>query len=143
MCKALNWIKKQIKSKEGAVVVEMAMIVPIIWIVIMWIILLLFFFQDMGVMKSEAIRVANDVASEWRKEKHKTVEEHKKIYQNRLKERLILSRIKNVKLTVSGGKVIAEAEISFGLAGTGLTFSNHIKVPIDDREKWVRLLQHG
>lgn len=143
MCKALSWLKKQYKAKDGAVVVEMAVIVPMIWIVIMWTILLLFFFQDMGVMKSESIRAANDVASEWRKDKHKTVEEHRYIFQKRMKERLVLSQVKNVKLVVSGESVIAEAEISFGLAGKGMNFSNHMKVPIDDREKWIRLLQHG
>lgn len=49
------WLRQE---KEGATIVEVAVIVPMILIVIMVCVFLLFFFLDMGVTQSESIYIA-------------------------------------------------------------------------------------
>ncbi len=58
-------IRKYVKEKEGATIVEVAVIVPMILIVVMGCIFLLFFLLDMGAVQSESIYIANDVATQW------------------------------------------------------------------------------
>lgn len=128
--------------QEGASVVETTVIVPMIWVMIMGSILLFFFFFDMGVIRSETIHCARVAAVEYRDGGGKSVSKQKELLKKRINERLLLAKLDSTSLSVSFGTVTAKADIRFFLGGKGISFSDTAKVAVDNREDWVRLLNH-
>ena len=137
MCKE---IKVNTTEDSGATIVELAVIVPMIWVIIMGSILLLFFFFDMGVIRSQTARMADEVAQEWRLTDHKSISEEKSIFRKNVNERLIMTKLETESISVSLGTVTVKAGVSFRLAGKGLTFSLVAKAAIDNRETWLRVM---
>ncbi len=130
------------KEEEGAAVVEMSVIVPMIWIFIMGFILFFFFLLDMGIVASETMRSANNYAAECKKEKGKSLREVESNLQERLAKRLVITKIREVSVSKGLDSVTAKVEIGFFLAKKGLTFANSAKVSINNREEWLRLMTH-
>ena len=128
--------------EEGATVVETTVIVPMIWVLIMGSILLLFFFFDMGVIRSETIRCAGEAAREWRTEEKDSATGEKQSLNSRINGRLLLSDLQTSNLTVSFGTSTVKTDICFYLGGKGLRFTDTEKVAVDNREDWIRLLSH-
>ena len=126
--------------EEGAAVVEVAIIIPMIWIFIMGSILLLFFFFDMGVIRSETQRSAQEVSNDWRDGKKNSLRKQKEVLGQRIRERLILANLESCNLTISFATVTARADIRFFLGEHGLAFTDTSKVALDNREDWIRIM---
>ena len=126
--------------EDGATVVETAIIVPMIWIMIMGSILLFFFFFDMGVIRSETVRSAQELSEDWREGKKNSLRKQKEVLGKRIRERLILADLDSCTLALSLGTVTARADIRFFLGGKGLTFTGTSKVAVDNREDWIRIM---
>ena len=126
--------------EEGATVVETTVIVPMIWVMIMGSTLLFFFFFDMGVIRSETIRCAQEVSQEWRKKGKCSYGEQKESLKRRINDRLLLADLESCDIAVSFGTVTVNAGIRFYLGGKGLSFTDTSKAAVDNREEWVRLL---
>lgn len=135
-----EFLKKD--SQEGATIVEVAVIVPMILIVVMGCIFLLFFILDMGAVQSESIYIANEVATQWRETEHKSVGEEESSLKKRLKKKLILTKFQSGSVHVSVGKVTVKTTVGFQLAGRQLSFTSDAKASIDNREQWIRILLH-
>ncbi len=129
------WIRE-----EGASVVEVAILAPMIWILIMGSILLFFFFFDMGVIRSETVRSAREVSKDWREGKKNSLRKEKEALGQRIRQRMILADLESCDLTVSFGTATARADIRFFLGGKGLTFTDTSKVAVDNREDWIRIM---
>ena len=133
-------MKERIREEEGGAVIETAVIVPAIWMIIMGSIFLLFFFFDMGVLRSETIRIARQAATDRRMPEVRSASEYRNLLQERIDDRLTLARAENVSVTIAFGKVTAGASIVFRLGEKGLTFSDKARAAVDRREEWVRIL---
>jgi len=133
-------MKERIGEEEGGAAIETAVIVPAIWMIIMGSIFLLFFFFDMGVLRSETIRIARQAATDRRMPEVRSASEYRNLLQERIDDRLILARAENVSVTIAFGKVTAGASIVFRLGEKGLTFSDKARAAVDRREEWVRIL---
>ena len=133
-------MRERIREEEGGAVIETAVIVPAIWMIIMGSIFLLFFFFDMGVLRSETIRIARQAATDRRMPEVRSASEYRNLLQERIDDRLILARAENVSVTIAFGKVTAGASIVFRLGEKGLTFSDKARAAVDRREEWVRIL---
>jgi len=133
-------MKERIGEEEGGAAIETAVIVPAIWMIIMGSIFLLFFFFDMGVLRSETIRIARQAATDRRMPEVRSASEYRNLLQERIDDRLILARAENVSVTIAFGKVTAGASIVFRLGEKGLTFSDRARAAVDRREEWVRIL---
>lgn len=142
MCKVLEKIKRLQQEEAGAAVIEVSVIVPIIFIVVMGCILFLFFLLDMGIMKSETMRLANEISVQWRQEKHDSLAMKKQELKERLNKRLTLAKLKKSEISISFGTVIVEADVTFFLSGKGLSFSSKSKASIGNREEWIRRICH-
>ncbi len=130
------------KEEEGATVVEMAVIVPMICIFIMGFILFFFFLLDMGIVTSESMRSSNRCAREIRLDDKKGLDAEKKDLEQRLNRRLVIAKIRKININRNLDSITSKVEVGFFLAKKGLTFSNSAKVSINHREEWLRLMAH-
>ncbi len=124
-------------------VIETAVIIPMIWMMIMGSIFLLFFFFDMGVVRSQTIRIAEKTAKEWRDPDHKTPAEYENMLREELDRRLILANSGEETVKISFGRVTVRTKIFFLMGGKGLTFSARAGAATDTRENWVRIISDG
>ncbi len=130
-------------EEAGAVVIETAVIIPMIWMMIMGSIFLLFFFFDMGVVRSQTIRIAEKTAKEWRDPDHKTLADYENMLREDLDRRLILADSGEETEKISFGRVTVRTKISFLLGDKGLTFSARAGAATDTRENWIRIISGG
>ena len=142
MCKILEICKYNLRNEEGTMVVELAVIIPIIWIIVMWCIIFFFFFLDMGSLKSEGMRCANEVARTWGEEDAPSIEEVRSTFRNNMDNKLILAKLQKESVSISFGTVYVRTDIGFRLAGKSFSFSNCLKVALNNREEWMRVLMH-
>ena len=138
--KTWKLIKRIMTEENGGTIIETAVIVPVIWMIIMGSIFLLFFFFDMGVLRSQTIRIAREAALDRRNPEAHSVGEYNKSLREGIGSRLILAHIENTSVNVAFGKITAVAGIVFRLGEKGLTFSTKAKAAVDHREDWVRIL---
>ncbi len=132
--------KRMIREEEGGTVIETAVIVPGIWMIIMGSIFLLFFFFDMGVLRSQTISIARQAATDRRDPEVRSASAYRSLLQERINDRLILARAEDVSVTFAFGRVTAGASIVFRLGERGLTFSDKARAAVDMKEEWVRVL---
>ena len=129
-----------VENEQGAVVVEVSFIIPVIFLIVMMVLFFLFFFFDMGVIRSEACRSANEVAREWRNTEHMSIEDAEGSLKDRIEERLILADVASESVSVMLGTVTVKVGIRFLLAGKGLEFSQTVVAAVNQREEWMRIV---
>lgn len=139
MRRIYRFVRIYLNDNHGASTVEVAIIVPMIWMIIMIITFLLFFFFDMGVLRSEIVRTANDTAREWREDGGHKSQIFKEELHSNLQKKLILADVDSESIAVSFGTVTVKAKMNFILDGKGITFSDTAKAAIDNREEWMRI----
>ncbi|MDD7114719.1 MAG: hypothetical protein PUH88_09705 [Lachnospiraceae bacterium] len=168
-------MKRVRKTKAGKITIEVSIIVPVISIILVGVVFLLLFFLDMSVVKSETVRISNEVASCWKadadlstgdyaeekllkrevyflvKNKRKAlINRAEKRLEQRLKERLVVTGIKNKSVKLQIDRVVTSATIHFlwplnnitDYMGTEeLVFTCRSISPVENREEKLRIFK--
>lgn len=164
--------KTILKEQEGMMTVEAAVIVPAISFILVGVVFLFLFFLDMSVAKSEAMRIAGETAAAWKTNASLVTGEYevnsllsRNVYflitgsrgnledeaeqrlTERIKERLLITRMNRISVTINMQRVKAEAELRFrwplrgveDMMGNLLSFSCSVISPVDSWEEQLRL----
>ena len=164
--------KTILKEQEGMMTVEAAVIVPAISFILVGVVFLFLFFLDMSVAKSEAMRIAGETAAAWKTNaslvtgeyevnsllsrnvyflitgsRGKLEEEAEQRLTERIRERLLITRMNRISVTINMQRVKAEAGLRFrwplrgveDMMGNLLSFSCSVISPVDSWEEQLRL----
>lgn len=164
--------KTILKEQKGMTTVEAVVIVPAISFILVGVVFLFLFFLDMSVVKSEAMRIAGETAAAWKTDASLVTGEFeadtllsRDIYfliiggrdrlqsaaeqrmKDRIRERLLITRLNESSVTINMQKVKAEAGLYFRwplrgveeFMGNLLSFSCSVISPVDSWEEQLRL----
>lgn len=156
---------------KGHITVEMALILPLLIFLIVWLVFFMIFLMDMSVVKSEVIRISDEASMIWDKKgeletgryqlpskasvisgvftggksggiQGKAVSRLKK----RVRERLVMTSCKDIKVKVGASKVTARGSVRFRwpfpgykpAKGGGFTFTGKAVAPVNNWEELLR-----
>ena len=127
---------KRRREVSGHIIVEMAVLLPIIVLFMVWMVFFMVFLLDMAVVKSEVIRISDEAAAIWDKDgdlptgkyklssksflsdilsenRGKNREKASARLTGRMKARLMLTKASVRKVSVGRRKVMAQASVRF------------------------------
>lgn len=170
-------INKKEKScfDDGMITVEVSVIIPVLSVLIVGLVFLMLFFVDMAAVKGEVMLISNEVADCWKTEgdlstgdynakelikrdvyflvknkRRNLVRKAENRLEQRLKERLFLTKIIQKKVKIQSGQVITKVTVQFlwplgnlsDYMGTkGLCFICSSVGPLQNQEEQLRKIK--
>ena len=140
-------VRHEQRKVSGRITVEMALLLPVVFLWITWLVFFMVFLMDMSAVKSETMRLADETSMVGSKNRTKSKEAASRRLAKRIKSRLLITNCENSSVEIGVSRVISEGTVSFRWpfsgnkpAGVhGLRFSGRSKTPADDWEEYLRM----